>query len=165
MYVFLAIACMFPNTTMLLSLTTSTPGVWQSYSYLFNATCDTTTLWFTSTTNSATRIWIVDNVTVNPVGSPGTNLLFNGDFEGGNSAGWLIDACSPTSCIANVSQSIDCMGGTGYCYGNSCQPATNIQFLYHPFHSIPGAIYNITFWIQRAGPGSPSGIEMRVNIN
>ncbi|CAF2099494.1 unnamed protein product [Rotaria magnacalcarata] len=157
------IACVFSNVSLLLSITSSPPTIFTAFSYLYNATSTTTTLRFTSATDNPTKDWFIDNVSVVDVASSGTNLLVNGDFESGASVGWQLHSCSG-SCNDSIITSTMCMGGSGNCYNNSCQPISNVQLIDQSFNTNIGTTYNVTFYILKSGSGVGPGISMYANI-
>ncbi|CAF1422284.1 unnamed protein product [Rotaria magnacalcarata] len=157
------IACVFSNVSLLLSITSSPPTIFTAFSYLYNATSTTTTLRFTSATDNPTKDWFIDNVSVVDVASSGTNLLVNGDFESGASVGWQLHSCSG-SCNGSIITSTMCIGGSGNCYNNPCQPISNLQLIDQSFNTNIGTTYNVTFYVLKSGSGVGPGISMYANI-
>ncbi|CAM4763220.1 unnamed protein product [Rotaria magnacalcarata] len=160
---FTVFVCAFVNTGLLQSITNSPPTSWTQFSFTYVAALSRTTLRFTSATAISSKFWAVDTVTVSASSSPSVNLINNTAFESGPSVGWNVYSCG-SSCASSIINSIDCLGGSGWCYENSCADTTNLQFLEQSFDTVVGVTYNINYWLLRGGSGVSTGIQMYVNI-
>ncbi|CAF4850886.1 unnamed protein product, partial [Rotaria socialis] len=155
--------CAFVNVGLLQSITSSPPTSWTRFSFTYVATLSVTTLRFTSATAISGKFWAVDNVTVSASSSSSVNLIDNSAFESGPSVGWNVHSCG-SSCVSSIMNSGDCLGGSGWCYENSCADTTNLQFLEQSFDTVVGVTYNINYWLLRGGSGVATGIQMYVNM-
>ncbi|CAM4969780.1 unnamed protein product [Rotaria socialis] len=155
--------CAFVNVGLLQSITSSPPTSWTRFSFTYVATLSVTTLRFTSATAISGKFWAVDNVTVSASSSSSVNLIDNSAFESGPSVGWNVHSCG-SSCVSSIMNSGDCLGGSGWCYENSCADTANLQFLEQSFDTVVGVTYNINYWLLRGGSGVATGIQMYVNM-
>ncbi|MBX3405091.1 MAG: hypothetical protein KF699_16910, partial [Phycisphaeraceae bacterium] len=92
--------------------------------------------------------------------SAGDNLVFNGGFETGNFAGWIVppNAPPPQGALFFVSGGTP-HEGTQYAHLSSW----NLQFI---SQFLPGTVagtdYELEFWLRRPSAGTPSPLPFRV---
>nr|ACD54596.1 endoxylanase precursor-like protein [Adineta vaga] len=125
----------------ILNPTSTIYPLYTCYSYTWIATGASATLSFFFRHDPGG--WMVDDITVYR-GS--TQLLVNGGFETGNLTGWIRTG----TCNLNIGEAY--FGNTyaksgDWYYYDRCAGAGNGDTISQTFSTIPGEIYNITFWL------------------
>lgn len=143
--------------TDVLSLQNSAQQAYTLYNFTLTATNSTTAL--TAFFRQDPAYWALDDVSVTPVSSPGTELVANGGFETGNFTGWTIVGQQGLNAAGRIESGTPGTDTRSTHSGNFDYydgAVGGVDGISQSFATTVGEDYNLSFWLANDGGGVSS---------